>query len=383
MFTDAATPAKRIKLRGLVVAGAGAGQGFNNFAKFDDGCDGGEVTGCDVSSLIGTASGNGYGVLAGNASGVKVQGNRFTGSAAGGRHAVYFSGGCSDSNAIGNIVEGFRFDAITQWSQLGQAPCMRNVYAYNVLKSCALSGNVNNGALSIMGRSYGAKLIGNQIVASGANGIKLEGTGVVDLLETEMIGNVIDAPGMFGIDIIAAVGGQVIGGVIRNASQAAAGTYSGIRFKSDAVTAAQNFLVSKVRIPASAQARSGVLTDITAPVPVGLKFAANDIRAGQVLDYEFSGLVFTLDGMRRASVAFNWPAIANGASFTQAFTLAALADMPQGSNIEATYTGNTDGMIFEVQCLVDGVARVTLANFSGAPKTATGGSVVLTWTGAK
>ena len=382
VFTDVATPARGLKLHRVKITGQASTHGFANGVKFDENCDYGVVSECWIDRLWGTASGFGYGVLCGDVAAARIRDNWMFGAAGRGRHAVYLSGGANGCIVSGNYIEAFNSTCITQFSQSTQPPCTDNIIEGNRVVNGAAATAATSAGISVEGHSLRTKVRGNFVIGSLSCGIRLDGTTFTDLKDTEVSDNDVIGSALIGIDLVAAVGGKLSGNFVKDSSAAAAGVSANVRFISDGTTGTSAFLVTGNRIPASATARSGFQTNTSLPAPSGLRFDGNQVGAGTVSDYEFLGLVFTVDGMRRVSIAHNWAAIANGASFTQTFTPAELADMPAGANVEATYTGNTDGMVFEVQVLVTGTPRVTLANLSGSSKTASGGSVVLTWTGA-
>ena len=378
VFTDGATPARWLTVRRVRATGSVAGQGFNNFVKLDSGCDFGEVVSNEVRNLVGSSDGRGYGLLVGDAKGVLGSLNKFYGGANSGRHAVYFSGGASYCKATLNYVNGFVYDAFTQFSQGGQPPCQHNQFIGNVAEDCATLAALSSGSYSVMGHSRFAKFLHNVSVRSRSCGIKVDGTNFSDLEDTLLEGNLILDSGFNGIDIIAAPRGRIIGGLVKDSSTRpnGDGVSSNVRFSAAVGVAADGWRVSGVSIPASARARSGIEVNATPPVPADLGFDGNDVGVGTSgLKYEFAGNAFPVDGKVLLTVDFDPASLGPGA--VSAPVTFAMPGAKVGWPVVVGHTGDHDGVSIAGRIAPAGTARVWLVNHNGAAKDVPAGTLTV------
>lgn len=367
VFSAAAAPAKRAKLVDLSVSGPDAARGFNNFAKFDTGCDYPEVRGCYVERLWGTDSGFGYGVLCGGVIAPKVLGNVFIGSASRGRHAIYLSAGTSHGRALYNYVSGFQWEGITSYSTDAQPTAVDNIIAFNTLVGCASSGGFSNSSISLFTNTQECTVAFNRIKNSGGCGIKSDGTGSVNHKHNRIIGNQVLESGYIGIDIASLQGFDLVLNHVRESSQVAVGTYANIRLLSDGVTATSAGLVALNRSHGTAFARSAFQCNATVPVPSDIKCVGNRFDVCNLTDVELTSAIVQIDGRIRAAIgAFDPPSIANGASYSTSVSV-------PGSEVGDVVTlahavANFDGCAYQGGVTANGTVGVTILNNSGGAK---------------
>jgi parallel beta-helix repeat protein len=374
--TALATPVTGIRVENVFISGQDAAHGFTNGIKFDDGCHYGRVFNCNFDRLWGNASGFGYGILGGNVKDLICAFNTWIGSPGRGRHGVYFSSGANRCQALHNHLEGADYEAITMYSQGAQPACTDNVAGFNtIIGSCAAIPGVISGGISVFGHASGNQIVGNTIRNSKGCGIKLEGTGFTDLQDTTITGNKIFTPDYIGIDLVAAVGGEVSGNFIKDVGQAASGTYAGVRFIADGTTGTSGWIAADNRIPASSTGRSAFQTNASLPVPKNIKFDGNHVGSGTATDYEFAGGAgFPIDGRVRFSQAYDPPNIANNSSSVANWSVAGAA---VGDIVTVTHSANTDGCSLSGQVVAENSVDTTIVNASGGAKDIAAGTIYI------
>lgn len=375
IFTSSSTPADFLTVRNVIISGASASYGFNNGVKFDSSCNNGLVNECFVERLWGNLSGRGYSVLAGNVVGCQVTKNQMLASSGRGRHAVYFSAGCSDSICTENYIKNFDQEGISQYSTGAQPTCARNIYANNVLVGCCAAGNnAFSGAIGIYQHSFGAVIANNTITASVERGITVDGSGVSDCANTLISGNTISYCATNGINLTSVVRANVIGNIVFDCSTEAAGTYSNIMIRTDGTYASSNVLIEGNISAGNTYARSAIGVDPGPPTPTSLKFLANDFQPGTVATIELNGVSgIWIDG--RIQFRFDgtsYGPIANGDSFTGPLVLTGAA---QGDVCTVSHTSGHDGCIFSAQVTSTNTGVLTIGNLSGTSKTISSGTL--------
>jgi hypothetical protein len=376
IYTTSATPVTGLRVERVKFTGQAAGYGFTNAVKFDDSCHSGRVIDCYFERLWGNASGFGYGVLVGNCRDVIVQNCEYYGTPGRGRHAIYFSSGANRCKAISNHLEGADYEAITIYSQGAQPAVTDNVVSFNtIIGCCAGIPGISTGGISVFGHASGNQILFNTIRGSKGCGIKLDGTGVTDLFDTDIIGNQIYSPDYIGIDILAAGGGILDDNLVKDASQASVGTYANVRLVSDGTTSSKDWLCSGNRIPASATARAAFQANANTPVSTGLKFDANLVGSGTVTDYEFlGGTAFPIDGRLRYSQSYDPPSLVNGASTVSNWSVLAAA---VGDVVTVSFSTQSDGHVLTGQVVGAGSVNVTLSNLSGSTANLAAGTIYI------
>lgn len=294
VHTVTANPAQRLRVCRVHVSGADSSHGFNNAFKFDNGCHYGLVEGCTVERLWGGTTGNGYGVLAaGNFA--RVLDSEFLMASERGRHGVYFSSGCSDSVARGNLVVGSTYEGITQLSQGGQSPCARNVIDGNRVLGCVTSASAWSGAIGIYGHAVDTRITGNMVADSGEKGIVCDGTSVTDMLRPLVEGNTVLRSAKIGVDLIAAQGGTIRHNHIHESSQISPGyLYSNIRLVSDNTTGCVDTFIEGNRSTGLAFARSPFQINPSTPVPTGTRLRVNYFPACVAAGIETNGVTCSI-----------------------------------------------------------------------------------------
>jgi hypothetical protein len=376
IFTAAANPARYLAIQGLVISGADAAHGFNNAIKLDTGCHFASVFNTTIERLWGSISGTGYGVLCGQANGCRILANWLLASSGRGRHGVYLSAGSSDCVVQGNYVQGFDFEGITQYASGVQPACSGNIVSSNSVLTCAQSGNATSGAIGIYGHSSNARVCDNMVSASGAKGIAIDGTGVVDCADTVADGNTVVNSALIGIDVIAGVRGSVSNNKIRESGLASAGVSPNIRLVSDGTTATSGFLVSANHSSGPTWSRSAFQLNATAPAPSALTVTANKFDVCNLTAVELGGVVCAIDGRLRYSIALTPPSLAKGTSFSLGGLSIPGAEL--GDTLAWSYrgyAGNCDGCLMTVAITAAGLAEYVIANLSAATKTPTAGTL--------
>lgn len=377
IFTAVGSPAKYLKILNMTFSGKTSSVGFNNGVKYDTSSDYGSVSGCVISRLWGNISGTGYGVLGGEADGLKVNGNWMFASSGRGRHAIYFSAGCSFCTADDNFVSAFDYEGITQFSQGVQPPCVRNKITNNIVIDCAASNNATSGAIGVYGHSDMADIDGNIVTGSGAVGIVVSGAGFTDHKDTKVRNNQVDASQLVGIDFISAVGFELTSNTVRESSQAAVGTHSNIRLTSDGTTKTSDGLITGNKSTGTSFARSPFQIDSTVPTPTGLKLIGNYFPTAQLTGIELNSVTCEIDGRIRYSTTYNPASIANGAAVTTSYTIPG-AD--QGDVVGASHTADSDGCSITGYSDATNSVRISILNNSGATKDiATGTLYIDVW----
>ncbi|MDP3740355.1 MAG: right-handed parallel beta-helix repeat-containing protein [Hyphomonadaceae bacterium] len=295
VYTAQANPAVGLKIRRLKVSGADGSHGFNNAIKVDGSCDHALVEGCTIERLWGGTSGNGYGVLgAGNF--LRVLNNDTLMANGRGRHGIYFSAGCSDSVAQGNLVTGSTFEGITQYSQGGQSPCARNVIDGNRVLGCVTASNSSAGAIGVYGHAVDTRITHNTVTDSGEKGIVCDGTTFTDLLSSVVEGNTVLRSDTIGIDFIAVQSGTIRRNHVHESSQDSPGyLYSNIRLISDNTTACVDTFVEGNRSTGTSFARSPFQINPSTPVPTGTRLWANYFPTCATAGIETNGVSCTID----------------------------------------------------------------------------------------
>lgn len=368
IHTSSATPATYLTVRNVLFSGFDTTLGFSNAIKFDDNCSYGLVENCTIERLWGNTSGHGYGVLAGNVTGCKVLSNNFIASSGRGRHGIYFSAGCSNSVADDNLISGFDYEGISQYSAGAQPTCARNVYNNNVLLGCAASTNPFSGSIGIYQHSYGCVISNNVITGSGKKSIAVDAGGVTDCLNTVITGNTISYSGSTGIDLTGTKNTVISSNTIQDSSTSSAGSFANIMLRASGGYNCDNTLIEGNIVPASSTARSALSLDPGSGGPTSLKLSDNSFGAGVSYTLELNSVTgIEIDGrlqFRFDSVGYG--PIANGASFTGPLVL---AGAKQGDICTVSHTSNHDGCVMYAYCNSDGTGVLTIANLSGASKT--------------
>jgi|GEM_PF-4538961 len=376
IFTATATPANRLKVLGVLFSGANAGVGCNNGVKFDDSCNYGLVQGCHFERLWGNASGRGYGVLAGAAKELNIIGNRWYGSSGRGRHAYYASAGAARCKIAFNHAENSDYESITLNSTgIQPANTDNEIIGNTVVGCCAAIPGVSTGGISIFGHASANLIALNTIRASKGCGIKIDGTGFPDLADTQIKNNTIISADYIGIDILAGVGGALVGNTVKESSSAAAGTHSNIRMVSDATTASSDWLIEGNKSSGITYARSAFQLNATAPTPSSLKVFGNKFDTCNLTDVELGGVVCSIDGrLRFAQAAVTFGPIANGASLSTGYSIDGVAS---GDLVTVSHTSNSDGCA--IYCYASGAGTVTVvvSNNSGGAKTIASGTLYI------
>jgi len=372
--TSSATPATYLTVRNVLFSGSATSTGFSNAIKFDDNCSYGWVENCTIERLWGNTSGRGYGVLAGNVTGCKVFSNNFIATSGRGRHGIYFSAGCSNSVAEGNLISGFDYEGISQYSSGAQPTCARNIYNNNVLLGCSASTNPFSGSIGIYQHSYGCVISNNVITGSGQKSITVDAGGVTDCLNTVITGNTISFSGSTGVDLTGTKNTVISSNVVQDSSTSATGSFANIMLRASGGYNCDNTLIEGNIIPVSSTARSAVSLDPGSGGPTLLKLSGNSFGAGVSYTLELNSVNgIEIDGrlqFRFDSVGYG--PIANGSSFTGPLVL---AGAKQGEVCTVSHTSNHDGCVVYVYCNSDGTGVLTITNLSGASKTIPSGTL--------
>lgn len=369
----------RTRVERVKFSGASATYGLNNAVKFDDGADHSVFKGCYVERLRGSTSGRGYGVLTGACTNVDVLDSAFIGSSGRGRHGVYFSAGATLCSAINNHCEGFDFEAFTTYSQGAQDSCEDILFAFNtVVDCCAGVAGVSTGGISAFGHQTRAKILYNTVTGSAGCGIKVDGTAVTNLYDTEVVGNTVTEVDYIGIDIVAGVRGALRDNTVRESSQASAGTYANIRFVSDSTTGSTGWVVTGNLSSGASFARSALQLNGTAPVPTDITVKGNKFDTCVSTDVEILGTnSLAIDGRIRYSTTYDPGNLANGASETTTYTVTGAA---AGDIVTVTHSSDTDGCILYGRVSATDTVKVVLGNLSGGAKdVATGTLYINVW----
>ena len=374
IFTATGTPANNLRVVNVLFSGATAGVGLNNAIKYDSNSNYGFVGNCSFERLWGNASGKGYGVLAGAVSGLNIISNNWIGASGRGRHAFYLSTGATNCKVSWNFVAGADYEGITLNSQSAQPANAHNIIAFNTVKDCcvALPGTTT-GAISIFGHANGNRIQGNSILTSKGCGIKLDGTGYVDLSNTYVLNNSVVSSDYIGIDLVSAVGGTLSGNAIAESSVAVVGTHSNIRLVSDGTTATSNWVITGNLSGGTTYSRSAFQLNSTTPVPSNLKVSANKFNICNATDIELGSSICAIDGyLRFTQASVSYGPIANGASVSTGYTING-AD--QGDVCTVSHTSNSDGCAIYAYIGSTNSATVVVLNNSGSSKTIASGTL--------
>lgn len=375
VYTNSGAPVTGLKVLRVKFSGQDGSHGFNNAIKLDDGCHYGEVSGCYVERLVGTTSGHGYGVLLGNVKDPRIIGNWLFGTAGHGRHGVYLSAGCNGAVVAFNVVDGFVWDGITQYSNGVQPPCSDNLIAYNRVTNCASIAATSNAGISVSGHALRTQIVGNRVIDSLSCGIKVDGTGFTDTKDTTISGNEVVNARIIGVDLISAVGGALRDNYIKDSSYGSAGTSANVRFISDGATATSDWICDGNRIPASATARAAFQTNATAPTPTGLKFSGGSVGSGTSTDYEWAGGTFAVDGYIRYSTAHNPANLASGAADSSATFTVNGAEV--GDAVEVWHSNDIGGVWWSGFVTAANTVRTTRYNLSGGANDPANGTIYI------
>lgn len=299
IYTSTATAVQRLQVLNVRITGKDSSSGFTNGIKYDDGSGDGRVENCYFDRLIGTASGFGYGVQAGAVRGLRIRHNTWIGASGRGRTAFYLSSGANRCQIVHNHAENSGFESIAISSQGAQSPNTNNTIAFNTLiNPCTALPGSSGGAISIAGHALGNTIGYNTITGSKGCGIKIDGTGVTDLLDTIVVGNQIYQPDSIGVDLVAAIGGILEANKIKDASYASTGLAPAVRFVSDSTTATRDWMCTGNNVPNSTVSRSTFLISTTTPLSTGIRFVGNLVGTGTVTDYELAaGSGYYIEGV--------------------------------------------------------------------------------------
>lgn len=374
IYTNSTNPAAYLTIRNVVFSGFDTTLGFSNAIKFDDNCSYGLVENCVIERLWGNTSGHGYGILAGNVTNCKVSLNTLFASSGRGRHGVYFSSGCSNSVADGNLISGFDYEGISQYSTGAQPTCARNVYSNNILLDCSAATNPFSGSIGIYQHSYGCVISNNVITGSGKKGIAVDAGGVTDCSNTVITGNTVSFSGTTGIDLTGTKNTVISSNIIQDSSTSSAGSFANIMLRASGGYNCDNTLIKGNIVTSSSTARSALSLDPASGGQTLLKLSGNSFGAGVSYTLELNSVTgIEIDGrlqFRFDSVGYG--SIANGASFTGPLVL---AGAKQGDICSVTHSSNHDGCVMYAYCNSDGTGVLNIANLSGGSKTIPSGTL--------
>jgi hypothetical protein len=179
----------------------------------------GSVTECLITGIIG-ASGvsEGYGMLASdNCDHISVIDNKFKTIA---RHAIYYSSGTSNSEIIGNEIDGTTESAIPVYATNAQNPCKNIIIANNIIENVtSVSGSIGYG-IEISDHVDNSKIVGNTIDNCENYGIFLQSdssaTDSTKIINRSLVANNIIENCNQGIRLANALDIQLLGNKIFN-----------------------------------------------------------------------------------------------------------------------------------------------------------------------
>ncbi len=223
VFTVEGAPATGGTVRGCSFSG------FSSGIKLDTGSSRWIIEDSSFKGLVGTGGDVGYGILVGAATGTVIHRNRFQGSSGHGRHAIYLSGGASDSQATDNQIDHFNSSSISIYAFARQPACSGNLVARNTITGQA-HGPDGSAAIEMSGFVVDTKVEGNVIEAPEGVGIIVADAAQGGHNQGAIIeGNQILRAGDTGILLRGAIGAHLANNHIVDAnSSGATGVFGGI-----------------------------------------------------------------------------------------------------------------------------------------------------------
>ena len=374
--------AESLTVQNVRISGTLSTTGFNNAIKLDTGNDHSKILNCTIERLVGYLTGFGQGVLVGECDDVLVDGCSFIGESQRGRHAVYFSAGCSNCKATNNHVESFSYEGITTNSVAPQPVNSNIIVSENTLVDTPagpLPGGFGDiGAIGFYGQTVGGVISNNTIIDSQHHGIvadrQAEAAGCTDIL---IEGNSIQDSQFVGIYIEGVVRVTLANNVVRESSLTAVGTYSNIFINRDLAdgTASDDILVVGNHSTGPTNSRSAIRFDDTVP-PTNVKLDGNFFPVCNLDSIELNTVIAVIDGRIRASFVIDPPSIADGAAHNQG-GLSVPGAMGGDVVTVGFNSSNADGMQFWGYVNTPDAVTVVIINLSGAPKDLASGTLTV------
>ena len=289
IYTDIDSTASKGKVRNSFFSGPNSTTGLNNGIKLETGSNNWTVTGNTFERLIGVVSGNGYGILVGASSEHLFKENRFSGALGQGRHAIYLSGGASNSRVSMNVVEKFNESSIAVYSRSYQPACTANLVIANRIIDQRL-GSTGSAGIELSGNVQSNVVQRNTILRPGRAGIVVTASNEGDLARDNVISNNrIEGAGQFGILIEGALRTTVRGNCIYDASLESADVYSAIQVQADNFSreprqvADGNVIDGNLitGLNGSVHYRWGISLNETVPAPTNSSITNNQVTKGQ------------------------------------------------------------------------------------------------------